>query len=42
MIVDCIADLHGFYPKMQGGHILIVAGDLTSHDLQHQYEEFRS
>ena len=32
MIIDCIADLHGHYPKMEGGDLLIVAGDLTSND----------
>lgn len=32
MIVDCIADLHGFYPQLKGGDLLIIAGDLTKHD----------
>lgn len=41
MIIDCIADLHGFYPQMQGGDLLIVAGDLTANDRTHQYLEFR-
>lgn len=37
MIIDCISDLHGFYPKLEGGDLLIVAGDLTGRDtlLQH-------
>lgn len=30
MIVDCISDLHGHYPKLEGGDLLIVAGDLTA------------
>ncbi len=30
MIIDCIADLHGYYPKLEGGDLLIVAGDLTA------------
>ena len=30
MIIDCIADLHGHYPKLEGGDLLIVAGDLTA------------
>lgn len=34
MIVDCIADLHGFYPELQGGDLLIVAGDLTAYSTQ--------
>ena len=33
LIIDCIADLHGFYPKLEGGDLLIVAGDLTARDL---------
>lgn len=32
MIIDCIADLHGNYPKLEGGDLLIVAGDLTARD----------
>ncbi len=32
MIIDCIADLHGFYPELEGGDLLIVAGDLTARD----------
>lgn len=32
MIIDCIADLHGYYPKLEGGDLLIVAGDLTAKD----------
>lgn len=32
MIIDCVADLHGYYPKMQGGDLLIIAGDCTSND----------
>jgi Icc-related predicted phosphoesterase len=42
MIIDCVADLHGFYPKMEGGDVLIVAGDLTKSDQQWQYLEFRN
>lgn len=32
MIIDCIADLHGHFPKLEGGDLLIVAGDLTATD----------
>src|ERR1043166_6675558 len=40
MIVDCISDLHGSYPKLCGGDLLIVAGDLTAQNLKEQYFEF--
>lgn len=32
MIIDCISDLHGKYPQLEGGDLLIVAGDLTGID----------
>lgn len=32
MIVDCISDMHGEFPEMSGGDLLIVAGDCTSND----------
>lgn len=37
MIIDCISDLHGYYPKLDGGDLLIVAGDLTAKDTQNEY-----
>lgn len=40
MIIDCIADLHGYFPKLDGGDLLIVAGDLTASDYVHQYQKF--
>ncbi len=40
MIIDCIADLHGFYPKLPGGDLLIVAGDLTKQDTEKQLNDF--
>lgn len=40
MIVDCIADLHGHYPKLEGGDLLIVAGDLTARDEAWEYIQF--
>ena len=40
MIIDCISDLHGFYPKLDGGDLLIVAGDLTARDDEKGLDEF--
>jgi Icc-related predicted phosphoesterase len=37
LIIDCISDLHGFYPQLEGGDLLIVAGDLTS---KHTFNEY--
>lgn len=39
MIIDCISDLHGSHPELEGGDLLIVAGDLTVYDkpIQHLY-----
>jgi Icc-related predicted phosphoesterase len=40
MIIDCIADLHGDYPVLEGGDLLIVAGDLTARDTENEYALF--
>jgi Icc-related predicted phosphoesterase len=40
MIIDCIADLHGHYPTLEGGDLLIVAGDLTARDTQDEWAEY--
>lgn len=38
--VTCISDLHGCQPSLRPGHLLIIAGDLTAHDTEEQYENF--
>lgn len=40
MIIDCISDLHGYYPNLPGGDILIIAGDLTANDSVLDYLAF--
>lgn len=40
MIIDLIADLHGNFPKLEGGDLLIVAGDLTARDLESEVALF--
>lgn len=40
MIIDCVSDLHGFEPKLPGGDLLIVAGDLTARDEPEQHFRF--
>lgn len=42
MIIDCISDLHGYQPKLEGGDLLIVAGDLTARDVPNQYISFNN
>lgn len=40
MIIDCISDLHGEYPELEGGDLLIVAGDLTAKNSEDEYWDF--
>lgn len=30
MIIDCISDMHGNFPDLEGGDLLIIAGDMLS------------
>lgn len=40
MDITLLSDLHGFYPKLEGGDLLIVAGDLTARDTKMEYMAF--
>lgn len=40
MIIDCIGCLHGYCPRLDGGDVLIITGDITASDSLRQYIEF--
>jgi Icc-related predicted phosphoesterase len=40
MIIDSISDLHGSFPQLEGGDLLIIAGDLTSNDTPAAWNDF--
>ena len=42
MDITCVADLHGHYPELEGGDLLIIAGDLTKRDEPYEYIKFLS
>lgn len=37
MIIDCVSDMHGSIPDLEGGDLLIVGGDLTGIDAPEEY-----
>src|SRR5260370_12302474 len=42
MIIDVVSDLHGNFPKLEGGDLLIVAGDLTAKDDERGWLDFEN
>lgn len=42
MIIDCVSDLHGYFPSLSGGDLLIVAGDLTGFSIVSEYIAFNT
>ncbi len=42
MKITCLSDLHGFYPNLEGGDLLIMAGDYTASDKIVQWGHFFS
>lgn len=40
MDITCVSDLHGSFPKLESGDLLIIAGDLTAADKPDQYSRF--
>jgi Icc-related predicted phosphoesterase len=40
MDITCVSDLHGFYPKLSSGDLLIIGGDLTATHSEKEMEDF--
>lgn len=41
MIIDCISDIHGYFPTLEGGDLLLIAGDLTTRDESSEFNMFK-
>jgi Icc-related predicted phosphoesterase len=41
VIIDCLSDLHGSFPKLDGGDLLILGGDYTGKHTQAEFLIFR-
>lgn len=39
-LIDCISDTHGEWPELEGGDILIVAGDHTAKHTENEFKGF--
>lgn len=40
MKITCLSDLHGYFPDLDGGDLLIIAGDLTRKNEPQEYVDF--
>lgn len=40
MIIDAISDLHGYFPSLKGGDLLLLCGDYTANNTFRQWAEF--